>query len=58
MEKIDTFEAVFGSNPEVAYNQNTIEDIARNRRALENLLFVDRLLKALGIEKCESNTDG
>ena len=52
MEFFDDFEAVFGVRPDAAYNQETIEDIVRNRHALENMLFVDRLLVALGIDKC------
>lgn len=56
MENFDQFEAVFGFKSDVAYNQQTIDSIVRNRRALENVLFVDRLLKALGIEKGEYNT--
>lgn len=51
----DQFEAVFGFKSDVAYNQQTIDEIVRHRRALENVLFVDRLLKALGIEKGEFN---
>lgn len=53
MEDFDQFEAVFGFTSDVAYNQQTIDDIIRNRRALENVLFIDRLLRALGIEKSE-----
>lgn len=56
MEDFDQFEAVFGFKSDVTYNQQTIDDIVRNRRALENVLFVDRLLKALGIEKGACNT--
>lgn len=55
MEDFDQFEAVFGFKSDVAYNQQTIDDIIRNRRALENVLFIDRLLRALGIEKSRYN---
>ncbi|MCJ1466516.1 hypothetical protein MMC07_005136 [Pseudocyphellaria aurata] len=51
VDDFDQFEAVFGFKSDVAYNQQTIDDIVRNRRTLENLLFIDRLLKALGIDK-------
>lgn len=56
MGDFNQFEVVFGSKSDVAYNQQTIDDIVRHRRALENVLFVDRLLKALGIEKGEYHT--
>ena len=45
------YEAVFGEGPGTAYEQQTIDQIVRNRRTLEDELFVDRLLKALGIKK-------
>ena len=45
------YEAVFGEGPGTAYTQQTIDRIVRNRRILEDELFVDRLLKALGIKK-------
>ena len=56
MEGFNQFEAVFGFKSDIAYDQHTIDDIVRNRRALENVLFVDRLLKALGVEKGKHNT--
>lgn len=45
------FHAVFGSKPDIAFDQRTIDKILQHRGELENELFVDRLLKALGIEK-------
>ena len=45
----DDFEAVFGSNPTVAYDEETRRKIHHHRQALEKELFIDRLLKALGI---------
>ncbi|KAL8797516.1 MAG: hypothetical protein Q9195_000332 [Heterodermia aff. obscurata] len=45
------YEAVFGEGPDTAYEQHTIDQIIRNRRILEDELFVDRLLKALGVKK-------
>ncbi|KAL2045694.1 hypothetical protein N7G274_002124 [Stereocaulon virgatum] len=45
------FEDVFGSNPNLAYDEDTRGRIRHHRQSLENELFVDRLLKALGIRK-------
>ena len=45
------YEAIFGEGPGIAYEQEIIDQIIRNRRTLEDELFVDRLLKALGIQK-------
>lgn len=45
------YEAVFGEGPGTAYEQQIIDQIIRNRRILEDELFVDRLLKALGVKK-------
>lgn len=56
MEGFNQFEDIFGFDSDVAYKQHTIDDIVRNRRALENVLFVDRLLKALGVEKGKHST--
>lgn len=53
MEDFNKFEDVFAFNPDVAYKQQTVEDILRHRRTLENILFIDRLLTALSIEKSE-----
>lgn len=58
MDDFDQFEAVFGFKSDVAYNQQTIDDIIRHRRKLDNALFVDRLLKALGIDKREYDVCG
>ena len=54
MEDFDQFKAVFGSRPDITYDQQTIDHVLRNRRLLENELFIDRLLKALGVEKGKS----
>ena len=53
MMRIDLadYEAVFGEGPGTAYEQQIIDQIVRNRKALEDELFVDRLLKALGIKR-------
>ena len=51
MDDIDDFDAIFGSDPVLAYNSQTIDHILRNRRTLDNELFFDRLLKAIGIHQ-------
>lgn len=51
MVDFEQFEQVFGSKIDNTYHQQTIDDICRNRQALENELFIDRLLKTLGIDK-------
>lgn len=51
MDAIEDFEAVFGTNQNVAYDSQALEKIRRNRRSLEGELFVDRLLKALGVQE-------
>ena len=51
MDDFPDFETVFGSNPNIAYSKTTRESILRHRQILENELFIDRLLKALGIRK-------
>ena len=48
-----SFEAVFSFKPDIAYDQDTIDKICKHRGSLANELFVDRLLKAIGIEKRE-----
>ena len=45
------FEALFSFKPDITYDQKTIHEIHYNRGSLQNELFVDRLLKALGIGK-------
>lgn len=51
MDGFDEFEMVFGSNPNVAYDEETRRKILHHRQSLEGELFIDRLLKALGIRK-------
>ena len=48
---LDRFEHVFGHEADIPFDRQIIDDIIRNRKVLENELFVDRLLKALGIDK-------
>ena len=45
------FTDVFGSNPNIAYDEQSRAKIHHNRQLLENELFIDRLLKALGVRK-------
>ena len=51
MASFYAFEAVFGDRQDLAYDNRTAEHVLRNRRALENELFFDRLLQALGLAK-------
>lgn len=51
MDDYDDFEVVFGNNSNIAYEKSTSNEIKQRRRSLENELFIDRLLKALGVQK-------
>lgn len=51
MDDFDDFEVVFGNNSNLAYEKSAVNDIEQRRRSLENELFIDRLLKALGVQK-------
>ena len=51
MDDYDDFEVVFGNNSNIAYEKSTSNDIKQRRRSLDNELFIDRLLKALGVQK-------
>jgi hypothetical protein len=51
MAELEAFESAFGPDPDVAYSQSSMDDIRRNRRRLENELFFDKLLKAVGINE-------
>lgn len=51
MDDFEDFEYIFGSNPNLAYDEETRRKIIQNRRIFDNELFIDRLLKALGINK-------
>ena len=51
METEEQFEAVFGSEPFLAYREQLLHDIQKHRRLLENELFFDRLLQAVGIDQ-------
>ena len=49
MEEFEEFSVIFGGDDDLSYDHKTIEKIAKNRRLLDNTLFFDRLLGALGI---------
>ena len=51
MDDFDDFEVVFGKSSNIAYEKSAAWDIKQRRGSLENDLFIDRLLKALGIQK-------
>ena len=51
MGDLGDFHIILGSDPNLTYNTKTIEDIHRHRRSLDNELFFDRLLKAVGIDQ-------
>lgn len=51
MDDFDDFEVVFGNNSNIAYEKHAAGDIKQRRSSLENELFIDRLLKALGVQK-------
>lgn len=51
MDDFDEFEAVFGNNSNIAYEKPAADEIRQRRRSLEGELFIDRLLKALGVQK-------
>ncbi|KAG5287135.1 hypothetical protein I7I48_02991 [Histoplasma ohiense] len=46
----EEFDATFYFKRDSSYDSKTVDLIIANRRALENILFVDRLLKALNID--------
>lgn len=46
----EEFDATFYFKRDSSYDSKKVDLIIANRRALENILFVDRLLKALNID--------
>jgi hypothetical protein len=50
MASWEDFNATFSFNKHVCYDVKTIDLLVSSRRTLENALFLDRLLKILGIE--------
>lgn len=53
MKDFEQFDDVFDFDPNYAYKEQTINQIIRYRRAMEDELFIDRLLKTLGIKQCQ-----
>lgn len=51
MKDFEQFEDLFDFDPNYAYNEQTVNKITRYRRAMEDELFIDKLLKTLGIEQ-------
>ncbi|KAL2014357.1 hypothetical protein VTN00DRAFT_1882 [Thermoascus crustaceus] len=50
MAQWENFDATFHFNKNFVYDGKVVEQILANRRALENQLFVDRLLGVLGVK--------
>jgi len=50
MAQWEDFNTTFYFNKDFAYDGKVVEQIIANRRALENQLFVDRLLGLLGVK--------
>ena len=46
----DDFDSIFYFNKNFTYDGKVIEQILANRRALENQLFADRLLRLAGVK--------
>ncbi|KAL9002901.1 MAG: hypothetical protein Q9188_004192 [Gyalolechia gomerana] len=51
MDNFELFDDLFDFDPDYAYSEQIINKIIRCRRAMEDELFIDRLLKTLGIEQ-------
>ena len=49
MEEFEDFNVIFGGDVDLTYDHKTIDKIAKTRRLMDNTLFFDRLLGALGI---------
>ncbi|KAL8684032.1 MAG: hypothetical protein Q9186_000062 [Xanthomendoza sp. 1 TL-2023] len=52
------FENIFASEPGFAYGEQTINKILKSRRLADKVLFIDRLLETLGIERHIPDKDG
>jgi protein ELYS len=46
----EEFDTTFSFKDDYTYDAKVIDQILSNRQALDNLLFIDRLLKVLGID--------
>ncbi len=53
MDEFEDFDSVFDFKNDYAYDHKIIEAILANRRTLENELFLDRLLRVLGVKQGE-----
>ncbi|KAL8818588.1 MAG: hypothetical protein Q9223_002813 [Gallowayella weberi] len=51
MYHFEEFDTVFASDPTFAYGEQTINKIVKSRRLADKVLFIDRLLETLGIER-------
>ncbi|CAL3971831.1 unnamed protein product [Diplocarpon coronariae] len=49
MFNYQNFEEVFAFDAECVYDEHTVSEIVENRKALESPLFIDRVMKMLGI---------
>ncbi|MCJ1444819.1 MAG: hypothetical protein MMC23_005322 [Stictis urceolatum] len=54
MDDLEDFGTVISAEPDFAYSQKVADIIIKNRRLLDNQLFVDRLLKTLGGDSGDS----
>lgn len=50
MESWEDFDTTFAFKRDFNYDVKTIDLIVANRRTLDNVLFIDRLLNILGID--------
>lgn len=50
MAQWEDFDTIFHFNKKYSYDPKVFDQILSNRRALENQLFADRLLRLLGIK--------
>lgn len=56
MDFIEDFDQIFDKEAGLAYPEDEIKRIKTHRRSLEGELFVDRLLRALGLQDRECRT--
>lgn len=51
MFSFTNFEDVFPSGAQLPYDKNLLQEIEQSRKNIDGSLFIDRVLKALGITK-------
>ena len=56
MDLIEDFDQIFAEEADLAYPADEIKRIKHHRGSLEGELFVDRLLRALGLQDRECKT--